>query len=205
MPRPRSIRAHQQVLDAAVNLFSQCGIDATSVDAIAAESGVSKATIYKHWRDKDALCLEVLARLHGLDELPIPKTGDNRADMIAVLNHKPREQPSDLQGRMMPHFMAYAASNPAFAKSWRARVMQPARNQLIQLLKRSIAAGSLPSGLDLEVSVALLLGPMMYRHFLTLMGRKLPENMAEQVVDAFLLAHGRANQARAARSAKGKP
>ena len=51
MARPRSVKAHKQVLDAAVQLFSERGIDATSMDAIAELSGVSKATIYMHWQD----------------------------------------------------------------------------------------------------------------------------------------------------------
>ncbi|HJY08747.1 MAG TPA: helix-turn-helix domain-containing protein, partial [Bryobacteraceae bacterium] len=62
MARQRSTRAHDQVLDAALKLFSKRGIDSTSMDAIAGASGVSKATIYKHWPNKDALCLEVMAR-----------------------------------------------------------------------------------------------------------------------------------------------
>ena len=45
MSRSRSTRAHRQVLEAALKLFARQGIDATSMDAIAAESGVSKATI----------------------------------------------------------------------------------------------------------------------------------------------------------------
>ena len=68
MGRPRSALAHKKVLNAAVELFSERGIDATSMDAIAETAGVSKATIYKHWPDKDSLCLEVMGNLHGLDE-----------------------------------------------------------------------------------------------------------------------------------------
>ena len=48
MPRTRSADAHRKVLDAALELFAERGIDATSMDAIAEASGVSKATIYKH-------------------------------------------------------------------------------------------------------------------------------------------------------------
>ena len=70
MARPRSVQAHAKVLNAAVELFSERGIDATSMDAIAETSGVSKATIYKHWPDKDSLVLEVMGYLHGLDEDP---------------------------------------------------------------------------------------------------------------------------------------
>ena len=70
MPRGLSERAHQKVLETAAELFADRGIDTTSMDAIAAKSGVSKATIYKHWSDKDALCMEVMTFLQGLDEGP---------------------------------------------------------------------------------------------------------------------------------------
>lgn len=204
MPRPRSTRAHQKVLDAALELFAAKGIDVTSMDGIAAASGVSKATIYNHWRDKNSLCLEVLAYLHGLDQPPILKTGDIRAEMIAVLSHPAPAQRVDLRDRLLPHFMAYAARNPAFGKAWRARVMQPSRIQLMQLLKRSIAEGLVPADLNLDVSVALLMGPMIYRHLLALMGRKLPENMVERVVDAFWRAHSRTSPPSSKKQSKGQ-
>ena len=143
MSRSRSTRAHQKVIDAALKLFAAEGIDATSMDAIAATSGVSKATIYKHWRDKEALCLEVVASLHGLNE-PVTKTGDHRADMVAVLKRQPEARRDDVCARLMPHLAAYAARNPAFNKAWRASMLAPARIQLTQLLKRAIAEGSLP-------------------------------------------------------------
>jgi AcrR family transcriptional regulator len=204
MPRSLSSRAHRLVLDAALKLFAHQGIDASSMDAIAAASGVSKATIYKHWPDKDALCLELLSYLHRLDRPPALKTGDHRADLIAVLSQEPPAEPSKLQRRLMPHFMAHAARCPAFAKAWRALVMQPIRIQLTQLLKRCMAEGALSADLDLDVSVALLAGPMMYRHLLfSAIGRKLPENMAERVVDAFWRAHAQKRSTRSRQPAKG--
>jgi AcrR family transcriptional regulator len=187
--RPRSTRAHQKVLEAALKLFAAGGIDATSMDSIAAASGVSKATIYKHWRDKGAMCLEVLASLHGLDEPPVAKTGDTRADMVSVLERHPQARRQDLLTRLMPHLAAYAARNPEFSKAWRASILAPARIQLTQLLKRAIAQGAMPVDLNLDVSVALLMGPMIYTHVMKMMDRKLPTDMAERVVDAFWRAH----------------
>ena len=70
MGRPKSVKAHARVLAAAGALFADQGIDATSMDAIAEASGVSKATIYKHWPDKGALCLEVMSSLHAAEPLP---------------------------------------------------------------------------------------------------------------------------------------
>src|SRR6185295_14852761 len=98
MARPRSERAHVDVLDAALALFTEQGIEATSMDGIAAASGVSKATIYKHWPDKDALTVEVMARLHGRETLPPdPDSGSLRADLIQVLDVEPRRANAKLQ------------------------------------------------------------------------------------------------------------
>jgi len=70
MPRTRSASAHQKVLKAALELVAEHGVDGTSMDAVARESGVSKATIYKHWADKDALLLEMLTDTSGLHTRP---------------------------------------------------------------------------------------------------------------------------------------
>jgi AcrR family transcriptional regulator len=190
MARPRSERAHAQVLDAALQLFAERGIDATSMDAIAAESGVSKATIYKHWADKDALCLEAMARLLGQDQPPPAfDSGDVRADMVALLSYRPPQQNPELVARLMPHLMAYAARNPTFGAAWRARVFEPPRVRLAQLLERAIAQGQLPDSLDRCLALALLLGPMLYCHVLQRMRAEVPEGVPEHVVDTFWKAH----------------
>jgi AcrR family transcriptional regulator len=190
MARPLSARAHTQVLDAALKLFAAHGIEATSMDAIALVSGVSKATIYKHWPDKDSLCLEAMARLHGDDQpRPVFDSGDVRADLVAFLGYQPRPPHSDVRMRIMPHLWAYAARNPAFGKVWRERVFEPPRAQLTEILERGIARGQLPRSLDLAMAIALLLGPLMYSRMLERIHGQVPENLPEHLVDAFWKAH----------------
>ncbi len=191
MVRPRSARAHNEVLDAAQMLFCERGIDATSMDAIAQASGVSKATIYKHWPDKDALCLEVMLRIHGRDEPPPDlDSGDLRVDLTAVLGHQPPERFAALRERIMPHLMAYSARHPEFGNAWRARALQPPRTQLLHILQRAIARGQLPPTLNIDIAIALLLGPMMYGWVMKMMAQKLPVDAHEVVVDAFLRSYG---------------
>ena len=188
MARPRSTHAHEQVLDAALRLFADRGIDSTSMDAIAEASGVSKATIYKHWPDKDALCLEVMARVHHLDEEP-PISGDVRADLVSVLSRWSPEHRTEMQTRLLPHLIAYSVRNPAFGTAWKSRAMEPPRTHLIKLLKRSVEQGDLPADLDYDLAISLLIGPMIYRHVLSSMSGKMPENMPHRVVEAFWKAH----------------
>jgi AcrR family transcriptional regulator len=192
MARTRSTRAHDAVIRAAATLFAARGIDATSMDAIAAESGVSKATIYKHWHDKDALCLEVMAALHGFeDELPDTNTGDLRADLIAVVGRVPPEETAALRQRILPHFMAHAARNLSFGQAWRARVLEPPRIQLARAIRRAIERGELPAIVNIDFAIGLLQGPPMYwfvRHHQTGEG---PIGFdPTMVVDAFLRSQG---------------
>jgi TetR/AcrR family transcriptional regulator, mexJK operon transcriptional repressor len=55
-----SARKHEAIARAALTLFVRDGYERTSVDAIAAEAGVSKRTIYSHYGDKQSLFFSVL-------------------------------------------------------------------------------------------------------------------------------------------------
>jgi hypothetical protein len=95
---------------------------------------------------------------------------------------------------MVPHFMAHAARNPEFGAAWRSRIMEPPRTRLQRMLRQAVAEGRLEKDLDIDLAVAQLLGPMMYRHVLQLSKTKLPENMPQRIVDFFWRAHAAASQ-----------
>jgi len=60
-PSERSRVKGQQILEAAARLFLKQGYGATSMDAIAREAAVSKATLYAHYKGKDDLFAEMIA------------------------------------------------------------------------------------------------------------------------------------------------
>src|SRR5215469_773290 len=154
MARTRSAEAHNKVLNAAVSLFSERGIDASSMDAIAERSRVSKATIYKHWPDKDTLALEVLLHIHGLDETaPTFNTGDYRRDLIDLLSYQPASDREALRDKIWPHLVAYSARNYEFGQAWRACVSEPARNRLLDIIRRGQKEGLITKKLDHETGV----------------------------------------------------
>lgn len=67
--RPKDLEKRAAILEAAKKLFPLHGFDGVSMDAIAAEAGVSKLTVYNHFTDKDTLFVEAI-REACLEQLP---------------------------------------------------------------------------------------------------------------------------------------
>lgn len=188
MARTQSASAHKKVLKAALELVANGGVDGTSMDAIAKRSGVSKATIYNHWSDKDALLLDIMAEVHELHARPPFDSGDTRADMVAVLSYQPRKF-LKLREQILPHFVAYSASHAAFGLAWRNMVMDPPRNELLKLMKLGVTKAEIRPDIDFDMSLALLIGPIIYwKAFLRSPGT--PDALAKAVVDSFWRAFG---------------
>jgi AcrR family transcriptional regulator len=163
MARQRSPEAHDRVLKAALELFAQRGIDATSMDAITQGAGVSKATVYNHWPNKEALLIDVMLMVNGLDRDPEDvDSGDLCQDLATVLTRRPPDEFDAARDRMMPTMIAYSAVHREFGEAWRHRVMEPARVCLKKILRRGIKRGQLPATLDMDTAMSLLLGPVLY-------------------------------------------
>ncbi|MGH8190428.1 MAG: TetR/AcrR family transcriptional regulator [Rhodanobacteraceae bacterium] len=69
--RPKDLEKRAAILEAAKRLFPRLGFEGTSMDAVAAEAGVSKLTVYSHFGGKEALFVEtVRCKCHDL----LPRT-----------------------------------------------------------------------------------------------------------------------------------
>jgi len=190
MTRPRSKEAHERVLRAALKLFGERGIDATSMDAIAHTSGVSKATMYNHWTNKEVLLMDVMLMVNGLNRDPEDvDSGDLCDDLATVLSRRPPDQFDTARERMMPAMIAYSAVHHEFGEAWRHRVMEPTRTCLRRILRRGINRGLLPATLDAEAGIVLLLGPMIYGHVFYREAAKRPFDFGKLAAESFWRAY----------------
>jgi AcrR family transcriptional regulator len=190
MARGKSSDAHNRVILAALALFGKHGIEATSMDAIARIARVSKATIYNHWEHKEQLLMEVMVYIHGLDDDPIDAdTGDLTHDIATVLSRRPSPAFQMAREHLTPSLIAYSATHQEFGQAWRYRVMEPPRQCLERILKRGIERGQLPPDLNLELSMALLLGPMLYRHIFSKRPHREEQDIGAPTAAAFVRAH----------------
>jgi AcrR family transcriptional regulator len=68
--------ARERILETAFRLFYARGIRAVGVDLIIAESGVAKATFYKHFPAKDDLVVAYLDRVDGIWSAQLHQAAD---------------------------------------------------------------------------------------------------------------------------------
>jgi hypothetical protein len=80
------------------------------------------------------------------------------------LTRRPPDEFDAVRTRLMPSMIAYSAVHPKFGQDWRFRVMEPPRQCIKEILERGMKLGLLPSDLDIEAGVSLLLGPVLYTH-----------------------------------------
>jgi hypothetical protein len=131
-----------------------------------------------------------MCEVNGIHSRPDFDSGDIRADMAAVLAYRPVEH-AETRERIMPHLIAYSARNPQFGHTWRHMVMEPPRTELTHLLKLGISQKLFRPRLDLELALALLIGPIIYSHVFLGRGKGDVRALAEGVVDAFWRAFAR--------------
>ena len=78
--RPRDPGADGRILAAASSLILLRGFDSMTVDEVASNAGVGKATVYRRWSRKEDLAVAAMEQLYR-DEMPTPDTGSIREDL----------------------------------------------------------------------------------------------------------------------------
>ena len=160
--RPRSEKAQNAILQAAAELLLEQGLAAVSMDAVAARAGVSKATIYRWWPTKETLALDAL--YHEWAGVPPARdTGSLRGDLLSLFRPWARLASRRPYGRVIAALLTEAQTDPAFARQYRARFVEPRRDQARAIFRRAIERGEIPANTKIEVALDLLYGPIYHR------------------------------------------
>ena len=161
--RPRSEKARNAILRAAAELLLAHGLAEVSMDAVAERAGVSKATIYRWWPTKEALALDTLYEESAQNRPPVRDTGTLRGDLLSLLQPWARLVSSRPYGRLIAALITKAQTDPAFGEQYRARFVQPRRDEGRTILRRAIERGEIPADTKIEVGLDLLYGPLYHR------------------------------------------
>jgi len=158
---PRSLRAKDSVLCATKDLLDEGGLGAATVDAISARSGVSKATIYKHWPCRTAIAAEAFGRRMA-DSIPLPDEGNAIADLTEQVRRVSRFY-SGPNGRIFAQLLAASVTDEAAAPYFREFFLDTRRANVAELWNRALARGEVNPTITAGTATDLLFGPLIFR------------------------------------------
>jgi AcrR family transcriptional regulator len=181
--RPRSEQSRQAILRSTLELlYRNGGFADLSIEAIAADANVSKATVYRWWPTKGALVADAFSASAD-EELRFPDTGSVRNDMALQMRRLIRIFRSK-RGKIVAALLAGGQSDPELIDAFRERFLWPRRRQAYQTLERGINRGELASDSDLDLILDSLYGPI-YMRFL-IRHAELKEDFADQICGVVL-------------------
>jgi AcrR family transcriptional regulator len=161
--RPRSEKARHAILDAAAALLLEAGLDAVSMDAVAARAGVSKATIYRWWPTKETLALDAIQHEWEAVRPQSRQTDSLRGDLLSLMRPWVRLIGEHPYGRVIAALLAKAQADPAFAEQYHAQFLDPRRKHAATVFQRAIDRGEIAAETDVDVALDMLYGPFYHR------------------------------------------
>lgn len=182
--RPRSQKARAAILAAAAGLIAERGLRGISMDAVAEQAGVSKATIYRWWPSKGSLALEIFLDEVVKSQRPLPDRGSLRADLLAHVSAVVRSYGKAGTGRVIADLIAELPSDRQLATSLRDKVIEPVRAGNRLIFERAVDRREMSRDTDTDVAMDMLYGAIWVR--LLVRRDTLDQRFARKLVEVAL-------------------
>lgn len=176
--RPRSEDARKAILRSTLKLLKETGFPDLSIEAIAADADVGKATVYRWWPNKASLVADAFSSSAD-EELRFPNTGSVRSDLSIQAKHLVHILRGQ-RGRIVAALVGGGQSDPELIQAFRERFMLPRRQEAYETLRRGIERGELPENLDMDLALDTLYGAIYMRFLIRQTG--LTAEFIDQVV-----------------------
>jgi AcrR family transcriptional regulator len=160
--RPRSDQVDRAILHAASALLAERGLDAMTIEDVAARAGVGKSSIYRRWPTKGTLALDAFLDSF-LAQQPRVDTGALEEDLAEALTLWSAAVVGTPTGRALVGLIAESQLDQELARGWIERVMKPVRAQHRTMVERAIERGEIPVESDVDVIMDLLYGAAYHR------------------------------------------
>jgi AcrR family transcriptional regulator len=174
--RPRDERVTQAIIEAAVRQLMDEGYTRLSMESVASEAGVARATVYRRFKDKADLVTAAIASYAG----PGPASSDSgaAADLERfLLDFDDRFNRSCIE--VLGGLLADREDPTALALH-RERVIEPRRAYARALLEQARDSGELDANADLDLALDMLIGLVIAR---AIGGRDLEPGWARRALD----------------------
>jgi AcrR family transcriptional regulator len=176
--RPRSDEARRAILKSTLKLLDKYGFHDLSIEAVATEASVSKATVYRWWPNKAELVFEaflsvVEPQLIFRHDLPIREA--LRTQMIRLSRLF-----SGNVGSVLATVIGAGQSEPEMLAAFRRKWIEPRREEARDLLHEAMERREISSHFTPDTILDVLYGAIYFR---LLIGR---DKLSDEYVDEVL-------------------
>jgi AcrR family transcriptional regulator len=181
--RPRDPSRDGVIRAAILRLLAEVGYGALTMDAVASEAGVGKATIYRRWRTKQDLVVDTISDLAQV-ESPVPDTGSLEEDLRAMM-HAYVGIFTGPTGAAIKSLLSTIPHHPALAEAFRNGPVEVWRQGFEQVWARAEERGDVPAGTE-HMIIGEVVGSVLVQRWLVT-GWPLDDAVADQVLDVVVL------------------
>lgn len=182
--RPRSLEADEAILEAAIDVFAEVGLESLTMEGVAARAGVSKNTVYRRYPNKLDLVVSAV-RCYTNVGAPPPDTGTTRGDVQVLVDDLVAIVANTPMGRMLPILVAARTRTPELDVAY-SEIVADKRARSAEVVRRGIARGDFRVDVDVDVVVDAVVSPVFYRLLVT--NAPLDDAFRAAAVDAVMRA-----------------
>ncbi|MEU9456317.1 TetR/AcrR family transcriptional regulator [Streptomyces sp. NPDC048277] len=133
-----------------------------SIEGIARRAGVGKTAVYRRWRSKLHLVLDVVSALAVMG-LPVPDTGSLEGDLRLLYEVTSRALRHPVASQIIPDLQAEAARNPEIAEAMQKTLREGQEGVASKIIEAAQRRGELTANLDDDLAMDLISGPLYWR------------------------------------------
>lgn len=161
------------------------GYGRMSIEAVARRAGVGKTAVYRRWRSKLHMVIDLVSAI-ATNVTLAPDTGSLRGDVRDVLDAATQALKHPLASQIVPDLLAEAARNPEIAETLESALRHAQQSTSTAMIGNAIARGELPEGTDADLAFDMVIGPLYWRMAVT--RAALPPGYLDRLTDAVV--HG---------------
>lgn len=181
--RPRDLSRDAAIEEAALCLFRRVGYERLSIDAIAHEAQVSKATIYRRWKNKGELMVAAVSH-YSFTDIPDIDTGTLRGDLIELLQDRIKILKGE-DGQVLMGVMSAAKSDPELGALISREIAKNGEELHREIISKAIARREIPEGAHFQTILEVVPPILTYRIFMT--SESVDKKFVEHLVDDVLI------------------
>ncbi|MFF2778327.1 TetR/AcrR family transcriptional regulator [Streptomyces sp. NPDC058052] len=157
------------------------GFARMSIEGIARRAGVGKTAVYRRWKSKLALVLDLVGAV-AAQGLPAPATGSLEGDVRALLTVASHALRHPIASQVIPELLVEAARQPEIVEPVRTALLDGQEGVVAQIVREAVARGELPEGTDPGRALDLVVGPLYWR--LVVVRTDLPKGYVDDLARA---------------------